>query len=94
MADATAASYPAQAIYGIWDDINTTGTVIVEQTLVELADRTFTSGAVTNTETIRYVSDNDPVDYVCAAQNSSCALGWKVVLPNSFFGDFNSMVNL
>ena len=79
--DAVDPAYPTQALYGIWD--SGPGAVIVTQTLAEVTDETFTYGATTTTESIRYVVTNNVIDYKCAANDATCDIGWKVNLPNT-----------
>ncbi len=81
LTDAMDASYPTQALYGIWD--SGPGTAIIEQTLAEVPDATFTYNGVTSTESIRYVVTNNAIDYKCAADDTTCDIGWKVNLPNT-----------
>ena len=81
LTDAIDPSYPTQALYGIWD--SGPGTVIVQQTLAEVSEVTFTSAVGSNTESVRYIVSNNVLDYNCAADNSSCDIGWKVNLPNT-----------
>jgi hypothetical protein len=77
LAEATATSYPPQAIYGVWD--SAIGNVMVTQVMLEEANADFSG----NTETVRYIDANNPVEYTCAASDATCAKGWKVVLPNT-----------
>ncbi len=79
--DAVDPSYPTQALYGIWD--SGPGEVIVTQTLAEVTDATFTYGATTTTESIRYVVTNNTIDYNCVADDATCDIGWKINLPNT-----------
>ncbi len=81
LTDAIDPGYPTQALYGIWD--NGPGAVVVEQTLATVTDATFTYGAITSTESIRYVVTNNTIDYKCANNDASCDIGWKVNLPNT-----------
>jgi hypothetical protein len=77
MAEATDTSYPTQAIYGVWD--KAVGDVMVTQVLVEVPNADFSG----NTETVRYIDTNNPVDYNCAANDATCTKGWVVELPNA-----------
>jgi hypothetical protein len=81
LTDAIDPAYPSQALYGIWD--SGPGEVVVAQTLVEVSDATFTDGTDTFTETVRYISTNNSLDYNCAANDATCDIGWKVNLPNT-----------
>jgi hypothetical protein len=77
LAEATDTSYPPQAIYGVWE--SAIGDVMVTQVMLEEANADFSG----NTETVRYIDTSNPVEYTCAANDATCAKGWKVVLPNS-----------
>jgi len=93
LVDAADASYPTQAIYGIWD--SPIGNTIVQQYLAEdTAD--FTADGTYNPEQVRYMVDgpttgaqpfNATVDYagpVCQSTTpNTCAMGWMVELPNT-----------
>ncbi len=81
LTDAIDPAYPTQALYGIWD--SGPGEVVVAQTLVEVSDATFTDGTDTYTETVRYISTNNSLDYNCAANDATCDIGWRVNLPNT-----------
>jgi len=81
LTDALDANYPTQALYGIWD--SGPGSVVVEQTLAEVTNATFTDGTTTTTESVRYIVTNNAVDYQCAANDATCDIGWKVSLPNT-----------
>ena len=81
LTDAINPAYPSQALYGIWD--SGPGEEIVEQTLVEVSDASFTDGTDTFTETVRYINTNNTLDYNCANNDASCDIGWKVNLPNA-----------
>ncbi|MEN8108374.1 MAG: PilC/PilY family type IV pilus protein [Pseudomonadota bacterium] len=91
LTDVADTSYPTQAIYGIWD--SPIGSTIVQQYLRE-TQATFSTddgngNITTNTTDVRYVTDsagnpaNATVDYVCAANDATCAMGWKAELPNT-----------
>lgn len=96
LVDVADASYPIQAIYGIWDSAN--DDVIVQQHLAETTATFSTQGDGTgsptsNTEDVRYIVEsagpgaapgNAAVDYgssVCKTADN-CAKGWMVELPN------------
>jgi len=82
-------AYPTQAIYGIWD--RGPGDTIVDQKLdsnTPVFDNSLQSvdgTACTLTtdpppDPIRYMDSVSQVDFLCLANNSSCAKGWKVEL--------------
>ena len=90
--DASAVTYPAQAVYGIWDQA--TGSKIVEQ-LWDQATATFSSTVLnpdltttttSNTETVRYIKTNpfltENDQYICPVGDATCTeiMGWKVTL--------------
>ncbi len=96
LTDAADTNYPAQAVYGIWDQA--TGSTILEQQLGEATETFSSTTTVTNpdsststtttsnTETVRYVS-SDPLlagnyEYICPVGDNTCTAlkGWKVTL--------------
>jgi len=93
LVDATDTSYPAQAIYGIWD--SATGARVARQTLATAVDETFPN-AVTGDriETVRYIDTNEfetiqqsnsYFKYICPDGDNNCIeiMGWKVTLPDN-----------
>ena len=82
--------YPTQAIYGIWD--RGPGAVIVDQTLsanTPVFDNTNQQIAGVDCtpppadpppDPIRYMDTINPVDFLCDANDASCAKGWRVLL--------------
>ena len=82
LTDATNTKYPAQFVYGIWDQA--TGSTIVEQ---ELKQTTYTFNSTSNVEeTVRYVDTNPLLtgnyEYICPTGDTTCTAikGWKVFL--------------
>jgi hypothetical protein len=83
-------SYPTQAIYGIWD--RGPGATIVDQTLAsdtpefdntgQTIDATACTPPPTDPPpfTVRYMESESSVDFICTANDATCAKGWRVLL--------------